>query len=148
MRRDRTATEDEMARSQTAYMNRKDVPARADLQKAMDRFGFKVTLDHSYAPFTTSGYVPCTLDGEDAGFDMRFAGVASNLPPALASGIGGRDTAIGFAWAGDPREELAALTVCAALVGEFGAIVHEPDKDKLLSFDQLMARAKNAQASL
>jgi hypothetical protein len=137
-----------MARSKTAYINRKDVPARADLQKAMDQFGFKVTLDHSYAPFKTFGYLPCTLDGEDAGFNMRFEEVASNLPPALASGIEGRDTAIGFSWAGDPREELAALTVCAALVKQFSAIVHEPDKDKLLSFDQLMAKAKNTQASL
>jgi hypothetical protein len=137
-----------MARSQTAYISRKDVPARADLQEAMDQFGFKVTLDHSYAPFETSGYLPCTLDGEDAGFNMRFEEVASSLPPALASGIEGRDTAIGFSWAGDPREELAALTVCAALVKQFGAIVHDPDKDKLLSFDQLMAKAKNTQASL
>jgi hypothetical protein len=137
-----------MARSQMVYMRRKDVPARADLQKAMDQLGFKVTLDHAYAPFKTSGYLPCTLDGEDAGFNMRFEDVASNLPTALASGIEGRDAAIGFSWAGDPREELAALTVCAALVKQFGAIVHEPDKDRLLSFDQLMARAKNTQASL
>ena len=67
-----------MARSQTAYINRKDVPARADLQKAIDQLGFKVTLDHAYAPFKTSGYLPCTLDGEDAGFNMRFDEVASN----------------------------------------------------------------------
>jgi hypothetical protein len=137
-----------VARSQMAYINRKDVPARADLQKAMDQFGFKVTLDHSYTPFISSGYLPCTLDGEDAGFNMRFEDVASNLPPTLASGVDGRDTAIGFSWAGDPREELAALTVCAALVKQFGAIVHDPDKDKLLPLDQLIAKAKNAQASL
>jgi hypothetical protein len=137
-----------MARIQTVYMSRKDVPARADLQKAMDQFGFKVTLDNSYAPFKTSGYLPCTLDGEDAGFNMRFEEMASNLPPALASSIEGRDTAIGFTWAGDPREELAALTVCAALVKQFGAVAHEPDKDELLSFDRLMAKAKNARASL
>ncbi len=129
-------------------MHRKDVPARPALQQAIDQLGFKVTLDESYAPFQTAGYLPCTLDGEDAGFDMRFEDVAANLPPVLASKIDGRDTAIGFRWAGDPREELAALTVCAALVNQFGAVVHEPDKDKLLSFDQLIAKAKNAQASL
>jgi hypothetical protein len=137
-----------MARSQTVYMNRKDIPARADLQKAVNQLGFKVTLDHAYTPFNTSGYLPCTLDGEDAGFNMRFEEVAANLPPALASGIEGRDTAIPLSWAGDPREELAALSVCAALVKQFSAIVHEPDDDKLLSFDQLMAKVKIAQALL
>ncbi|MBO0751537.1 MAG: hypothetical protein J2P53_05475 [Bradyrhizobiaceae bacterium] len=137
-----------MARSHTAYLNRSDVPVRADLQKAMDQFGFKVTLDHSYAPFKVSGYLPCILDGEDSGFNMRFCDVDSKLPSALASGIEGRDTAIGFSWAGDPREELAALTVCAALVGQFGAIVHGGDDDKLLSLEELLAKAKKARASL
>jgi len=58
------------------------------------------------------------------------------------------DTAILFRWAGDPREQLAALAVCAALVEQFGAIVHEPDQDILLSFDQLLAKARDTQGSL
>ncbi|MGO9720965.1 MAG: hypothetical protein ACLPOA_10360, partial [Methylocella sp.] len=98
-----------MARAQIAYLNRKDVPARKALQEAVDQLGFKVTLDDSYAPFKTAGYLPCTLDGEDAGFDMRFQDVAADISPALKSSIGSRDTAIGFRWAGDPREQLAAL---------------------------------------
>ncbi len=65
-----------MARSQTAYLLRDDVPTRAALQKAIDGLKFKLTLDNSYVPFQTSGYLPCTLDGEDAGFDIRFQAVA------------------------------------------------------------------------
>ncbi len=118
------------------------------MQQAIDQLGFKVALDYSYAPFKTASYLPCTLDGEDAGFYIRFEEVASTLPPTVASGIDGRDTAIGFRWAGDPRERLAALAVCAALVRTFGGIVHEPDKNRLLSFDQLMIEAKNVQSSL
>ncbi len=137
-----------MARAQIAYLNRKDVPARKTLQEAVDQLGFKVTLDDSYAPFKTAGYLPCTLDGEDAGFDIRFQDVAADISPALKSSIGSRDTAIGFRWAGDPREQLAALAVCAALVKQFSAIVHEPDQDMLLSFDQLLAKARDTQGSL
>lgn len=137
-----------MARAQTAFLNRKDVPARAALQAAIDALGFKLTLDESYAPFETAGYLSCTLDGEDAGFDIRFRDVTADLSPALKAGIAGRDVAISFRWSGDPREQLAALGVCAALAGKFGAVVHEPDTDALLSFEQLMARARRAEASL
>jgi hypothetical protein len=137
-----------VARAQTAFLSRNDVPARKALQAAIDALGFKVTLDESYAPFETAGYLPCTLDGEDAGFDMRFRDVAADLSPTLKAGIAGRDAAIGFRWSGDPREQLAALSVCAALVKQFGAVVHEPDADVLLSFDQLMAKARQTEASL
>jgi hypothetical protein len=116
-----------MARAQTAYLNRKDVPARDLLQAAIRQLGFKLALDDSYEPFETKGYLPCTLDGEDAGFDLRFQHVEEGVSSNLASAIGGRDTAMKFRWAGDPREQLAALAVCAALADKFGAIVHEPE---------------------
>lgn len=137
-----------MARAQTAFLNRKNVPQRPALQAAIDALGFKLTLDEAYAPFETAGYLPCTLDGEDAGFDIRFQDVAANLSPALKAAIADRDAAVGFRWSGDPREQLAALSVCAALAGQFGAVVHEPDTDTLLSFEQLMAKVRQTEASL
>jgi hypothetical protein len=137
-----------MARALTAYLNRKDVPARNALQHAVDQLGFNLKLDESYAPGTTAAYLPCTLDGEDAGFDIRFHEIGADVSSVVKSAIEARDQAISFRWASDPREELAALAVCAALVKQFGAVVHEPDKDQLLPFDQLIAMAKGAQASL
>ncbi len=137
-----------MIRAQIAYLNRKDVPARNSLQAAIHQLGFKVALDDSYEPFETKGYLPCTLDGEDAGFDLRFQHVEEGVSSNLASAIGGRDTAMKFRWAGDPREQLAALAVCAALVEKFGAIVHEPERDRLLTLDELLERARKTSESL
>lgn len=137
-----------MARAQIAYLNREDVPARNSLQAAIHELGFKVALDDSYEPFGTKGYLPCTLDGEDAGFDLRFQRVEEGTSSNLASAIGGRDTAMKFRWSGDPREQLAALAVCAALVKKFGAIVHEPEQDKLLTLDELLDRARETSESL
>jgi len=51
-------------------------------------------------------------------------------------------------WAGDPREQLAALAVCAALADKFGAIVHEPEGDRLLTLDELLEKARKASDSL
>lgn len=133
-----------MARAQTAYLSRADVPARDALQKAVDGLKLKLVLDDGYVPFESSGYLPCTLDGEDAGFTLRFHDVEADLSkaPVLAAALGGRDVAVDFKWSGDVREEVSAMGVCAALAGSFGALVHDAEKDALLDSAKLLAKAK------
>jgi hypothetical protein len=135
-----------MPRSLTVYLNAADVPTRKVLQTAIDQLKFRLTLDEAYTPFEMAGYLPCILDGEDAGFDMWFKNRRSEfeVPPALQPQIGGRDVAILCKWGGDPREAASALIVCAALVKDFDAVVQEGKGDTLLSSDQLLAKAKAA----
>ena len=116
-----------MARTLIAYFRRADAPARKALQQAIDQFRLKLMLDDSYAPFQSEGYLPCTVDGEDAGFDLRFGEIGDDVSPALKSGLESRDAALRLRWSGDPREQFAALLVCAAFAGQFDAIVHDPD---------------------
>src|SRR6516225_1828139 len=128
-----------MARAQTAFLERKDVPARQALQKAVDALKLKLTLDDGYVPFKSSGYLPCTLDGEDAGFDIRFHDAAElATTPELQSQIAGNDAAIAFRWGGDPREYASVMIVCAALAKDFGAIVHVPDDNSVYATQQLI----------
>ncbi|MGY3454436.1 hypothetical protein [Bradyrhizobium sp. USDA 4353] len=124
-----------MARVLTAYLKRSDVPARSALQQAIDRLPFALTIDHDYAPFKTDGYLPCTLDGEDSGFDLRFADCSALRNDA-------RDVMMTFKWGGDPREQAAALAVCAALATAFGVIVQRDGA--ILSPDHLLEQAKGA----
>lgn len=135
-----------MARALIAYMRRAEVPARSALQRAIDELDLALTLDHGYVPFESSGYLPCTLDGEDAGFDLRFREAAAELAnaPSPRSGFDGHDIAISCKWGGDPREEASALIVAAALAGHFHALVQR-DGDTL-STAQLLAQAKAALA--
>jgi hypothetical protein len=141
--------EQAMPRALSAYLNRKDVPARKDLQKAIDGLKFKVTLDDGYAPFKSSGYLPCTLDGEDAGFNIKFQDVAADAAPAnLKAQLAGRDVEIAVKWSGDVREYIAAMAACAALVQNFGAIVHDPDGDKVYASEEFLEKAREAAASI
>jgi hypothetical protein len=145
----RCIQEHTMPRAQSAYLVRKDVPARKDLQKAIDGLKFKVTLDDGYAPFKTSGYLPCTLDGEDAGFNIKFQDVAADAVSAnLKSALGDRDVEIAVKWSGDVRELIAAMAACAALVQNFGAIVYDPDNDKVYSSEEFLEKAREAAASI
>ncbi|WP_036263758.1 hypothetical protein [Methylocapsa aurea] len=138
-----------MPRSHTAFLNRADAPTRPALQQAIDGLKFKLTLDDAYVPLKTSGYLPCTLDGEDAGFDIRFQDVDAQSPsPALQSHIGGKDVAIVFRWSGDVRELASAMIVSAALARNFGAMVYDPDSDIVYNAEQLIEKARAAVESL
>lgn len=135
-----------MARSHILYIDRAAVPDRAALQAAIDASKTKVVLDHDYAPFAVDGYLACALDGEDAGFDIRFSqrDAAAPLPPTLAEAIGSRDVAIALKWSSDPREKIAAFAFSAALAESFGAIIHDPEKDRLVSGSALLKDARAA----
>lgn len=139
-----------MSRSQSAFLVRKDVPGRRDLQQAVDALGFKVTLDDTYAPLKSSGYLPCTFDGEDSGFTIKFLEVdaAAERPEALKTALGDRDVEIAFHWSGDPREVVCAMAVGAALTKSFGAIVYDAGDNALLSGDDLVAKARKAASAL
>ncbi|MFG1480191.1 hypothetical protein V5F53_16280 [Xanthobacter sp. V4C-4] len=130
-----------MARALTVFLHRSDVPARAALQPALDALKLKLTLDDGYVPLKSTGYLPCTLDGEDAGFTLRFHDVAADLDaaPTLKAALDGRDVALDVKWSGDVREKVSALGVCAALAKGFGAVVHDPAGDRLLTADALLA---------
>jgi hypothetical protein len=135
-----------MARALTAYLKKDAVPTRKALQGALDPLGFNVVLDDDYAPLKTRGYVPCALDGEDAGFDLRFDQPDAETRARL--GLPDDATAMAIRWGGDPREELAALATLAALAGAFGAVVVDPGDGAALSGEDLLARAKKRAQAL
>ena len=126
-----------MARALSAYLSRDKVPERKSLQQGIDALKLPLKLDGDYVPFETSGYLPFTLDGEDAGFDLRFCEVAADVASALS--LGERNVALNLKWGGDPREEAAALIFCAALANGFDAIVQGTEP---LSVKQLVAKAR------
>lgn len=136
-----------MARAQTAYLERASVPDRKALQAALAAIGVKLVVEDSYKPFVTKGFVSSSLDGEDAGFDLRFGDV-ENPAPALAAALGPRDVALNFRWAGDPREHYAAMAVCAALSNAFGALVWAADEGAPLTQAELAATVSKIQREL
>lgn len=137
-----------MARAHSAFIRRQDVPERAALQSAIEKLKFKLSLDDAYTPFKTSGYLPCTLEGEDAGFELRFKDAVLTNTSVISSKIGDRDVEIAMKWSGDAREMAAAVIVSAALAESFGALVHEPDAELFLEAEALIKRARAAVSAL
>jgi len=133
-----------MARSLTAYLEHDRVPDFGALQASLKALKLPLALDPDYAPFETAGYLPCTLDGEDAGFDLRFKELAVGVEawPLLQSNLGTRDAVMTFKWGGDPREDAAASFVCAALAKDFDAVIQDGEEDEVLSGEDLLTRAR------
>jgi hypothetical protein len=127
-----------MARALSAYLSRDNVPDRKALQQAIDALKLPLKFDGDYGPFETSGYLPFTLDGEDAGFNPRFGEVEADTASALS--LGDRNVALNLKWGGDPREEAAASIFCSALADGFEAVVQGTGT---LSVKQLVAKARS-----
>ena len=125
-----------MARTLTAFLQPNRVPDRVALQRAIDALGRALALDAGDDPFATAGYRPCTLQGEDAGFDLRIGEAADTG--------GGHAVLLTFRWSGDPREEAAASIVCAALAA-FDARIQAGDTTR--SAEALLATADACLAS-
>jgi hypothetical protein len=127
-----------MARSYTAYLNRDRFPDLVALQSAIKSLGFKLVLDDAYVPLEFSGYLPCTLDGEDAGVTIKFEASLE---------IAGKDTAITLQWSGDPREQISAVMIAATMAHAFAATVHDP-KQQETTPEALVADARKQFANL
>jgi len=127
-----------MAQTYTAFLMRDLIPERATLQAAIKTLGFKLTLEDEYTPFESAGYLACTLNGEDAGFTLRF--IESQT-------VAGKDAAMVLKSGGDPREETTILMIAAALANSFSAVVHDKNNTEITS-EALIYSAKEAFALL
>lgn len=127
-----------MAQTYTAFLARENIPERTFLQAAIKALGFKLTLEDDYVPLKSSGYLPCTLDGEDAGFTIRFIDSQT---------VAGKNTGMVLKSGGDAREEATILMIAAALANSFNAVVHDKNNTEKPAV-ALITAAKEAFAAL
>ncbi len=104
-----------MPRKYTILINKQEFPDRATVQAAIRSLGYKLTLEEDYVLFAAPKYLPCTLQGEDAGFTFSTSENSET----------GKGITINLQWGGDPREKAAAHIVATALAQATGSVVHD-----------------------
>lgn len=133
-----------MSKVRTVYLKREHVPAREALQDAIKNLRFKLILDESYIPFECTGYIPCTLDGEDAGLELKFETIDVNsLESDIKAAIGDCDIAITIRSGADPREVVSATIIAATLANSFNALIRNKGEDVLVNAEVLLSSARS-----
>jgi len=111
-----------MANEQYAFIEKAKVPSREAWQAAIDECGFDFQLDPELKPFEDSGFMPCKLNGADAGVEIYYDGSAEFLSQ-FSDIAQERDYCIAFRWGGSMIECASAMVACYALAKNFGAVV-------------------------
>lgn len=130
-----------MANDQYAFLQRADVPSLQAWQEAIDQSGFDFQLDPTLKPFEDSGFLPCTLGGQEAGFEIYYDGSAELLEQF--DGLReGRDFCIQFRWGGSLAECASAMVASYALAKYFGAIVSYEGEPPFEELDDFLKETK------
>jgi hypothetical protein len=115
-----------MSNSQFAFINRSAVPDRAALQASIDALGFDLKLHPEFTPFDDSGFLPCTLSGEEGpGFEIFYEDSAEIVgeDDDFKLIADGRDHCISMVWRGSMKDLACVMIVSCALTKDFGAVV-------------------------
>jgi hypothetical protein len=118
---------------QFAFISKNCVPTADDWQAAINQSGFDMQLSESFEVFEHTGYLPCTLLGEPAGFELRYdhARDIFDDEEQLALMAGDRDYCITMSWGGSMRDCVAVMIASLALAQHFDANISyggdEPD---------------------
>lgn len=133
-----------MARTLMLFIDPARLPDRMALQTAIQALRLGLKLDGDWPPATPNAYLPCTLQGEDAGMYVNLGTDAAWPASGAASADqqGSRSSCVALRWGGDPREALAATVVAAALVEGFDALAIEPERGVRKSISSLKAQAR------
>lgn len=128
-----------------AFIHKPRVPSPEAWQQAIDHLGFDLKLDPKWIPFESSGFLPCSLNGELSGFEIYYepAAVIVGAHPEVAMQIDGRDYCISFRWGSRPGEAVCAYISAAALSQAFDAFIYDPQESRLTASDQLIRDAQD-----
>jgi hypothetical protein len=127
-----------MAKRFSILLNKSKLPDREALQAQIKQLGFKLTLEEEIPLFCVPKYLPCTLNGEDAGFTLNVA--ANQAQPNM-------DAVAMIQWGGDPREKAAAAMVACAFAFTTDCLILDSENNPQ-SRESLKSLSQKALASL
>lgn len=115
-----------MSNTQYAFIDRARLPTRDALQASITALGFDLALYPGFTLPEFSGFLPCTLEGEEGpGFEVfcEDAAEITGDEADLVAMAAGRDFCIGLVWRSSMKDLACVLIVSCALAKDFGAIV-------------------------
>lgn len=113
------------------YLKRSDMPAPSVWRKAITDAGFPVILDDDFDVFSFTGFLPCPVNGEPAGFEYYVATTSSEdiAELGLAPELG---LSVQFVIGSRPLELTAALAASSVLASVSGGVLADPQEGEVI----------------
>jgi hypothetical protein len=113
------------------YLKRSDMPAPSVWKNAISDAGFPVVLDDDFDVFSFAGFLPCSVDGEPAGFEYYVAPTSSDTfnELALAPEL---DLSVQFSIGSQPLELTAALAASSVLASISRGVLVDPQEGEAI----------------
>ncbi|WP_157751133.1 hypothetical protein [Janthinobacterium svalbardensis] len=115
----------------TVYLKRSDMPAPSVWREAITDAGFSVILDDDFDVFSFTGFLPCPVNGELAGFEYYVAPTSSEdiAELGLAPELG---FSVQFVIGSRPLELTAALAASSVLASISGGVLVDPQEGEVI----------------
>jgi len=133
------------------HLSRARMPSPPAWQNAIRAAGFSVEIDTDFDVDEFSGFLPCTVEGREAGFeyyaspwaplDATFDEEPEEVPP-------GTDFFVTLATSSSPREFAASIAASSVLCRMSGGQLTDPQAGKSWSGDAALDWAKTEFAAL
>ncbi len=139
-----------MSISRTVYLRRSSVLAPTAWADAIRAAGFAMDLDTDFAIESHSGFLPCTYDGKEGGFEYDFTAVSEKEigEDTVKPAIGDRDTAITFVTHSSMRGLVTAVVAAAVLCEKTDGVLHDEESDEFIAARDALADARELVASV
>ncbi len=125
-----------MSRTKTAKLAIGAEPTVGQVNAALKRANLPLTVGHEWQDPDHEGYVACTPDGEEAGFERKRSSTSD-----------GR-LLLTLRWGGDQREHAAQLGVLFVLASECDAVILDPETGTSYGASELVRAARDLMSSL
>jgi len=140
-----------MSNFQHAFISKKNIPKRAELQDAIDSldFSYRLKILHDYEVLDHFGFLPCELEDldDEVGFEKEYLSSdegnihATNIDDSKKRDL---DYCISMCWRGSMKDYSAVMIVSAALSCKFDAIIcfdgQIIEQDELVQNSELVLR--------
>ncbi|WP_342316411.1 hypothetical protein [Lysobacter sp. FW306-1B-D06B] len=123
------------------HLKRCNMPSPRDWQTAIVEAGFPVQLDAEFDVDAFSGFLPCPVAGEVAGFEYYASGLSMEdaMDLELAQGT---NFSVQFSCGSQPLELVAAISSASVLAQLSGGRLDDPQLDESISAREAIAWAK------
>jgi hypothetical protein len=138
-----------MSLTSTVYLHHSKLPDPKAWAAAIRSAGFALEMDSDFDVKTFSGFLPCTHEGEKAGFEYYYGEIdPADLSDETRANLGGRDVYVSFVSHSEIRELISAVIAASVLCDLADGVFHDDESGEDFSAQTALERARDLELEM